>query len=38
MEGYVFSAPGAAIPKVDWKRSKMKHWFSYETIHLGKGL
>ena len=34
VEGCVFSAAGAAIPKVDWKRSKMKHWFSYETIHL----
>ena len=29
-----FSAADAAIPKVRWKRSKMKHWFSYETIHL----
>ena len=29
-----FSAADAAIAKVRWKRSKMKHWFSYETIHL----
>ena len=25
-----------AIPKVQWKKSKVKHWFSYETIHLIK--
>ena len=27
-------AADASIPKVRWRRSKMKHWFSYETIHL----
>ena len=27
-------AANASIPKVRWRRSKMKHWFSYETIHL----
>ena len=29
-----FGAADAAIPKVHWRRSRMKHWFSYETIHL----
>ena len=29
-----FGAADAAIPKVRWRRSRMKHWFSYETIHL----
>ena len=29
-----FSAADAAIPRVRWRRSRMKHWFSYETIHL----
>ena len=29
-----FSAADAAIPKIRWKRSKMKYWFSYDTIHL----
>ena len=29
-----FGAADAAIPKVRWRRSRMKHWFFYETIHL----
>ena len=29
-----FGAVDVAIPKVRWRRSKMKHWFSYNTIHL----
>jgi len=29
-----FGAADAAIPKVHLRRSKMKHWFSYDTIHL----
>ena len=29
-----FGAADAAIPKVRWRRSRMKHWFSYETINL----
>ena len=29
-----FSAVNAAVPKIRWKRSKMKYWFSYDTIHL----
>ena len=28
------SAADAAIPKIRWKRSKMKYWFTYDTIHL----
>ena len=31
-----FCAADSAIPKVQWKKSKVKHWFSYETIHLIK--
>ena len=31
-----FGAADAAIPKVRWRRSRMKHWFSYETIRLIK--
>ena len=29
-----FGAVDVAVPKVRWKRPKMKHWFSYDTIHL----
>ena len=29
-----FGAADVAISKVRWRRSKMKHWFSYDTIHL----
>ena len=29
-----FSVVSATIPTVKWRQSKMKHWFSSETIHL----
>ena len=29
-----FSVVSATIPTVKWRQSKMKHWFSLETIHL----
>ena len=28
-----FSTADAAIPKVRWRRSKMNHWFSYDTVY-----
>ena len=31
-----FCAADSAIPKVRWKKSKVKHWFSHDTIHLIK--
>ena len=31
-----FCAADSAIPKVRWKKSKVKHWFTDETIHLIK--
>ena len=29
-----FCAADSAIPKVRWKKSKVKHWFTDEPIHL----
>ena len=29
-----FSVVSATIPTVKWRQSKMKHWFSPETLHL----
>ena len=29
-----FSAIDSVVSKVQWKKSKMKHWFSCDTIHL----
>ena len=31
-----FCAADSAIPKVKWKKFKVKHWFTDETIHLIK--
>ena len=28
------SAINVSIPRVQWRRKKLKHWFSYQTIHL----
>ena len=31
-----FCAADSAIPKVQWKKSKVKHWLTDDTIHLLK--
>ena len=28
------SAVNISVPRVQWRRKKLKHWFSYHTIHL----
>ena len=28
------SAVNMSVPRVQWRRKKLKHWFSYQTIHL----
>ena len=28
------SAVNMSVPHVQWRRKKLKHWFSYQTIHL----
>ena len=30
----LFSVVDMTIPRFKWKKRKLKHWFSYETIHL----
>ena len=30
----LFSVVDMTIPSLRWKKRKLKHWFSYETIHL----
>ena len=31
-----FGAADSAIPKIRWRKSKVKHWFSHDTVHLIK--
>ena len=28
------SAVNMSVPRLQWRRKKLKHWFSYQTIHL----
>ena len=30
----LFSVVDMTIPRFKWKKKKLNHWFSYETIHL----
>ena len=29
-----FGAVDIAVPRLKWRRKKLKHWFSYDTVHL----
>ena len=29
-----WSAINTCVPRLQWRRKKLKHWFSYQTIHL----
>ena len=29
-----FSAVDSVVPKVNWNKKKMKHWFSHDAIQL----